>query len=475
MSRLRSRLRASTLATGVLALGPALASGTVQEPVRELTPAQMEEDLYVLYESLLSLHPGIHRHSTAADVDGSFGAALLAVGEGPRDLVWFYRQVSALVSVVRCGHTRVELSPRDRDAILARKGVLPLELKLSGKRAWVRRVLDPEVPIQPGTEILAIEGLPIGEIRGLAMIRMSGDGIIEAGKERELEADFASLYALLVDEHDRHESGYELQIPGSSEPLRVRALAPDELGAEDGSPERSLVELELHPEEGLGILSVRAFGDAASGPRFPELLEQSFRRLRDEGIAHLILDLRGNGGGRDQYGALLVSYLCDRPFGYFERIEVTPDYQGSVEVEIVERDGRRLMMSHSGLAQQQPADMHFEGDVHVLIDGGTFSTAADVATVLHHNRLASFAGDETGGGYDGNTSGDTSRVVLVNSGFSVSVPMWMYTTANLGHAFTSRGVIPELEIDPSIDDVLAGRDLLLQLVRERIQASGKDR
>ena len=97
------------------------------------------------------------------------------------------------------------------------------------------------------------------------------------------------------------------------------------------------VELEVHAEERLGVLTVRAFADPASGPKFPELLEQSFLTLHESGIAHLVLDLRGNGGGRDQYGALLVSYLCDRPFGYFERIEVTPDYQGSFE--IVEKDG----------------------------------------------------------------------------------------------------------------------------------------
>ena len=433
----------------------------------------MEEDLFLLYETLLSLHPGIHRYSSAADLDGAFGVVLPSVSEGPRDLLWFYRQVTLLVSIVRCGHTRVVMNARDEDAILARKGLLPLELHLVGKRGWVRRVLDPQAPIEPGTEILSIEGLPIGEIRGLAMIRMSGDGQIESGKERELEANFARLYALLVDEHERHENGYEVQIPGSTDSVRLRGLPPGKLEAEDGSPERALVELEVLPDERLGILSVRAFGDPASGPKFPELLEQSFRTLQDREIVHLVLDLRGNGGGRDEYGALLVSYLCDRPFRYFDRIEVTSDYKGPGE--IAEREGRRLMLSHSGLSEQQPAELHFTGDVHVLIDGGTFSTAADVATVLHHNRLASFAGEETGGGYDGNTSGETSRIVLPNSGFTVFVPMWMYTTANLGHGFTGRGVVPDLLIHPGIEDVLAGRDLVLQLVRERIRAADEDR
>ena len=49
----------------------------------------------------------------------------------------------------------------------------------------------------------------------------------------------------------------------------------------------------------------------------------------------------------------------------------------------------------------------------MLIDGWTFSTAADVATVAHHKHLATFIGEERGGGYDGNTSGSTHRLGLV--------------------------------------------------------------
>ena len=74
----------------------------------------------------------------------------------------------------------------------------------------------------------------------------------------------------------------------------------------------------------------------------------------------------------------------------------------------------------------------FEGDVCILIDGGTFSTAADLATVAHANRLATFFGEETGGGYEGNNSGSSEFLRLPNSGLGVSVPHWNYRTAGVG-------------------------------------------
>ena len=51
-------------------------------------------------------------------------------------------------------------------------------------------------------------------------------------------------------------------------------------------------------------------------------MEDTFRTLREKGTKTLIIDLRGNGGGNDMYGAMLVSYLTDKPFRYFDHINV---------------------------------------------------------------------------------------------------------------------------------------------------------
>jgi len=454
----------SRLSVALLALLPSVARA---QEARVLSSAEMSADLFLLTETLTSQHSGLMRYTSRKDIEEAFGGAALAVEEGPRDALWFYREVSALIAHVRCGHTRVRFGERDRAAALARRGLLPFEVWLSGARAWILRVLDDELPLRPAQEVLAIDGLSISQIRERAFPRMSGDGLIGSGKERELEAEFAELFTLLVAESRASE--YELELAGEPATLRVKGLAPQEFQARRGArPDRPLVRLELFPES-VGWLSIAAFGDPPAGqPRFPEQLEASFRKLRDEKIAHLVLDLRGNGGGRDQYGARLVSYLSSKPFGYFERIEVTADY--SSEGEIEERDGRRLMLSHSGLQVQQPQELHFQGDVRILIDGFTFSTAADAATVAHANRLAKFYGEETGGGYEGNNSGETLSLVLKNSALSLSVPQWNYTTAGVGSEHHGRGVVPDVEVRATIEDVLAGRDAVLERALEDIRA-----
>ena len=76
-----------------------------------------------------------------------------------------------------------------------------------------------------------------------------------------------------------------------------------------------------------------------------------------------------------------------------------------------------------GLAEQESAANHFQGQIYVLIDGGCFSTCADVASVVKFNNLAtSFIGQTTGGGATGNTSGASYTFRGIHTGISVNIP-----------------------------------------------------
>ncbi|MEQ9414462.1 MAG: S41 family peptidase, partial [Cyclobacteriaceae bacterium] len=108
-------------------------------------------------------------------------------------------------------------------------------------------------------------------------------------------------------------------------------------------------------------------------------------------------------------------------------------------------------------------------NVYVLIDGFSFSTCADVATVLHHHQLATFIGEETGGGYDGNTSGNSKSLVLPNSGIRINLPMWKYTTANIGHPYYGRGVIPDFPVEQTRQELIENKDPVMKKALRLLQ------
>ena len=93
----------------------------------------------------------------------------------------------------------------------------------------------------------------------------------------------------------------------------------------------------------------------------------------------------------------------------------------------------------------------------MLIDGGSFSTTADVAAVLRGLRRATFVGEETGGAYEGNTSGLDAQVVLPASGLRYRVQMFGYVNA-VPPAERGRGTVPDEVVPTRIADLLRGED-----------------
>jgi C-terminal processing protease CtpA/Prc len=222
----------------------------------------------------------------------------------------------------------------------------------------------------------------------------------------------------------------------------------------------------------IAVIRVRYF----VGNDFRQRVENTFKTLREKGTEVLILDLRGNGGGDDMYGALLVSYLTDKPFRYFDHINVKtimPSFKDHTDLKVDAkglarfRDGSTpnptggyflTPKMHPGLAEQPPGKHPFLGKVFVLIDGGTFSTAADFCAVVHHLKRATFVGEETEGGYYGNNSGMMPTLTLPNSKVKVRLPMYEYWNAVAGYDGKRRGTHPDHVVELKTADLLHGVD-----------------
>ncbi len=333
---------------------------------------------------------------------------------------------------------------------------LPLRVHFVGNRVFVADASLASEKITTGAEILSINNQPVQEIVSEIFGHLSGDGFIESGKRLQCQRYFHVYYNLFVDPvsedfdivtvFDSHQ-GREVKLKGRSLE-EVERLPPMY------QPDTQLL---LRHRENYSYMKIGAFYNV---PNYESFLSQSFGELREREVENLVLDLRQNGGGTDNYGALLVSYFAREEFGYFHEIEVTPSYKGYGRVVV--EDEKYLMMSHQGLGIWKPQQNRFRGKTYLLVDGGCFSTCADVATLLDFHELAVLIGEETGGGYDGNTSGYSERIVLPHSKISVNLPMWKYTTANLGHRYFGKGALPAYRILPTVEDKEQGQDPALE-------------
>jgi C-terminal processing protease CtpA/Prc len=94
---------------------------------------------------------------------------------------------------------------------------------------------------------------------------------------------------------------------------------------------------------------------------------------------------------------------------------------------------------------------------------GSFSTTGEFLSTLHFHHRATFVGEETAAGYYGNTSGMSAQLVLPNSKLRLELPLVTYYLAVSGKPHADHGILPDVSVRYSIEDLLAGRDKVLDV------------
>ena len=111
--------------------------------------------------------------------------------------------------------------------------------------------------------------------------------------------------------------------------------------------------------------------------------------------------------------------------------------------------------------------------MYVLINGISISGSADVAALLHYHREATFIGEETGGAYYGNNAGDFINLTLPNTRIRIRIPIRSSIMSVSNYPFPDRGVIPDFELEPEIEDILQGVDRELDFTIDLIKRGNR--
>jgi len=419
---------------------------------QDLTKEQASQDLAELKSELEKFHSGYNRYTSIDSMNLLFDQVENNLVD--MSVVDFYKELALIASKIRCGHTRVSLPERSRAAFRRTNVFLPFTVSILDNKLYVRKSLD--TSFKPGDEISAINGLGIPEILKTIFDHHSSDGYITSNKLQLTSYFFHYYFQLYL---ANGSTSYQVTFASSNKTVDGKSWS--EVEAIQTSSRPGAV-MELQHRNNYSYLKIGSFGESSlrsNGYNYTQFLAKTFKDLKERETKNLILDLRGNGGGKDSFGALLVSYLVNDDFGYFEKIEVTDEYSGYGEV--VHSENTNLMTSHSGLAVHSSQKDSFRGTLYLLTDGWTFSTAADVVSVLDNTNRAYIVGKETGGGRFGNTSGASKTLTLPNSQIRFNIPLWKYTTALRDKVDTGRGVVPNAQISPSIQELLSGVDVQL--------------
>ncbi|RBO51225.1 hypothetical protein DSD19_20570 [Rhodovulum sp. BSW8] len=193
-----------------------------------------------------------------------------------------------------------------------------------------------------------------------------------------------------------------------------------------------------------GLITVRSF---ACRDRTGQISDAEMARQLDaalgglEGCDRLAIDLRGNGGGRDEQARMLATRLTGAPLVWMRHAHPAP-YGGEL--------GRFQDLILTPTATPQPSGLR------LLIDAGTASTAEICAAALAALPGAALVGSPSGGAV-----GDPVEFRLPRSLLGVFVPVARYARPGTDAPIEGAGLLPAIEAAPGAVDLREGRDPVL--------------
>jgi C-terminal processing protease CtpA/Prc len=442
-----------------------------------LTPQQMKADLDYLNKYLRKWHPTYYAYTNKMQMEAYY-SRLKDSCTKEMTAADFRTTVRKAVNQVHCGHMGVFgfKGATDKDIEL-----FPLKVWVLNDRLFVKSIIEEDTLLSIGDEILDINGEKTTDlIVKMAELAMT-DALNTTRKMFSLELNFSVYHFFTYGKQDNYVLTIKNKM-GNISTVTVKSeipKAPKVISKSTKDSANCLIKgnsVALYKTDfdaQTAIVDIDNFNGAKQGKTF----RQIFKHLRKNQIKNMVIDLRNNGGGGVFKGNKLLGYLLDAPIrplvisrkpnltfinprfkgGFLERI--TPILFTLNPLQYPNRNG----WNHCFVFFKKYRN-HFDGNVYILTNGGTFSMASYVASYLKYKKQAVIVGEETGGSEYASRAMAGGHIKLPNS--EVKIQLNIYQLKHLiGIEDKAHGLLPDHAIEYSIDDKLANKDLEMEKIK----------
>ena len=317
----------------------------------------------------------------------------------------------------------------------------PLRIRSVGGKAIITEIAETEEikssSIKPGDEITHIDGRPVQELLQKDIYPYI---FASTPQGRDLMA-----YPILL--RGPAESRVALSIKTPKGALRKASLTRKSSGLYLIPRPASQSDFEYQDlGDGFAYVALNTFANRDVVQEFDEKFEE---------ISHakgLLIDVRENGGGSSSNGYAIISYLIDKPIKGSKW--KTPQYRAAFQAW--GRAGQWRWYEGDPSVIEPRAGNRFLGLVVVLTGVGTNSAAEDFVVALHASKRAEIIGERTRG-----STGQPLQFSFLEGKISGRVCTKRDTYPD-GREFVGVGIIPDVEVYPTIADITAGRDVVLE-------------
>ena len=455
---------------------------SIAQDEKLFSPKKLTAD-YKRFEKFLEAHPDPYTHIKEEDFKEKLSELKKSL-DRPHTFREFYKKLSAMVALIKDGHSIVHFPRHWWEKKLKHNGCFPYEVFLTNENQLYVIKKYTEDPIPIGAKILSINGITVD-----SFIRHIDPYIsYELPRFRNTVIDnLINKYLYLVfGDRDQHDIQFFHADTGAclvknmpyKEWIKYHKDDRDEREEQISKGRPFLFE---KVGDGIGLLHVYAFW-AKDLTTYNLFLEKTFKEIRKENIHSLIIDIRGNFGGWPKLESELLHYLSNLHFKtsalssmkvsypyreYFEEMipglrRYTKHYlndRHSLNLDAIMSNTINSFVIEDDLYNEKPRfeEYEFYGDCYLLTNRDSYSAASSFASTFQCYQMGTIIGEETGGTKIFRANAIPEQ--LYHSGITINISTTKIFTACYNDEL--EGVMPNIEYTPSILELISGRDIQL--------------
>jgi hypothetical protein len=406
---------------------------------------QLQADFHQFREVLQSNHPRLYEYTSKDKFDFLFDSLFNAIKYKMTEREFQYF-LTPIIEKAHCSHTKLLPSEYLAENINDYISAPPFKLYFDNYRAFIHKNYSNDTSIKIGAEILFINGIKTEQIIKNFASRIPNEGKNTTFIYNRLNVAVYGLFPALCDYPNIEKYKLTFINPGSQaiKEISLKSIKQNEYSKLNPTPANYTYK--LIDSLNTAIITIHSFKFKADSI-YTNFIKEIFREIKLKKIKNLIIDVRGNIGGLPEPAAEILRNISNKTFIYYNK-KVSWKFDNTIS----------------------PTEDCFKGKLYFLIDGGCRSTTGHFVSLIKYHNLGTLIGEETCASYSCNSNG--RPYTLTNSGLIIECPYTTFDVAVRGQE-RGKGIIPDIYIKPSADNVIMGQDSILNYTLDEIKQNEK--